>query len=334
MHRLKRLQRWGWTAFLHSFATIMIGILLGLPSIDGTRLQMLWHSYTSQGMALDWATVALHFALAGCVWALMVIGYRLVRLRRTERKQTKRVMLSKRGTILTETLIIIVPFLLLTSGIAQLTQLLVTGLLADLAVFQAARAVFVWAPETTQPRFESSFGDIIIQDRARTAASMALAPTAPNDYYVGRIPVVGSSDYFRRQRNIMSGAFRPGDPNSNWIWSASDASAFAWGLDHGGAEAENLTYARAFDGEGFHYRAVRKMTQAEWGLYRNFRTICPRNCTTTNANESGVSFVYYYNIALPWFGYLWGEYLTIGNRPGWYDPIPREHTFPALPMPE
>lgn len=334
MNGIKKMQRWGWTAFLHSFATLVLGVLLSLPSIDGARLQMLWHSHTVQGMELDWAAIALHFALSGCTWALMVIGYRLVRLRRSERKKEKRLVLSTRGTVMTEVLIIMVPFLLLTSGIAQLTQVLVTGILADLAVFQAARAVFVWAPETTQPRFESAYGSVIIRDRARTIASMSLAPTAPNDYTVGRIPVTGSSDYFRRQRNIMVGAFRVGTPGTNWTWSASDPTAFAWGLEGGAAQGQKVTFAKAFDGKGMDYRSARKMTQAEWGLYRDFETICPRNCDTTNANESGVSFVYYYNIVLPWFGYIWGEWMDVGMRPGWYDPIRRRHTFPALPMPE
>lgn len=334
MPEAKKLQRWGWTVFLHTFGTGVLAVLFTLPSLDWTRAQMLFYSYSVQGMEPNWAAFALHIGLAACAWALLVIGYKLFQMRRSEKKQLKRVLIRSRGTALTETLIVLIPFFLLTSGIAQLSQLNVTGILADLAVFQAARAVFVWSPETTQPRFESSYKSTIIKDRARTIAAMSLAPTAPNEYTVGRIPVTGSSDYFRRQRNVMVGAFRTGTPGTNWIWSASNPAAFAWGLAGGtSVGGMGVTYNKAFDESSMDYRAARKMTQAEWGLWQQFETICPHNCDTTDSNHSGVHFTYWYNIVFPWFGYIWGDYETVGMRPGWYDKIERKHLFPAQPMP-
>lgn len=327
------VRRWVIPALAHTFATFVLGAALALLGMNVTQMQMVWYSATQQGMPVDYAAVALHFGLAGCVWALFVIGFKLVQLRRSEKKQKKRILLSSRGTVLTETLIVIVPFLLLTSGIAQLTQVLVTGILCDLAVFQAARAVFVWAPETTQPRFESAHGSTIIRDRARTIASMTVAPTAPADYTVGRIPAEGSSDYFRRQRNVMVGAFRLGTPGSNWLWSASNPAAGAWGLDALQSHGEDVTFARAFDSVNFGFRAARKMTQAEWGMWHEFQTICPQNCDTSDGDRAGVHFTYWYNIVLPWFGYIWGDYEVVGMRGGYYSKIERRHTFPSLPMP-
>lgn len=319
---------------LHSFATLVIAVLLALPSLDWTAVQMFWHSYSQQGMELDWYAIALQLGLSACTWALLVIGYRLVQLRRTQPKKLTRLVKQARGTVATETLIVLVPFLLLTSGLGQLSMLTITGMLADLAVFQAARAVFVWHPETTQPRYESAFGAIHIKDRARTIASMALAPTAPNDYYTGRIPSEGSSDYYRRQRSILVGAFRPGTPGTNYNWSGIDLSPMgAWGLAAPTAEPENLTYFNAFDGYSHDYRAARKMTQAEWGLWHEFTTICPQNCDTNNANQSGVDFTYWYNIIFPWFGYIWGDEETVGGRTGYYSKIRRRHLFPSLPIP-
>lgn len=333
MQNRKPLLRTTVTIAAHAFATFVIGVALSLLGMNFAQMQMIWFSATEQGMALDHLAIALHFAISGCVWALVVIGFKLVQLRRSEAKKKQRIVLNSRGAVMTETLIVIVPFLLLTSGLAQLSQVLVTGILCDLAVFQGARAVFVWAPETTQPRFESAHKSTIIRDRARTIASMSVAPTAPADYTVGRIPADGSSDYFRRQRNIMVGAFRVGDPGSNWAWSASDPTSGAWGLTTIQADGEDVTYARAFDSVGFDFRAARKMTQAEWGMWHQFETICPTNCDKSESGRAGVEFTYWYNIVLPWFGYIWGDYEVVGMRGGYYSKIHRKHTFPVLPLP-
>lgn len=328
----------GWTALFHTLATLVVAVIVSLPSIDWVQVQMIWASYSMAGFEPDWVKIALHLGLAACLWSLIVIVYLLVQTRRSEKRDVTRLVKQSRGTVLTETLIVLVPFLLLTSGLAQLAMLNVTALLVDLAAFQAARVVFVWAPEVNQPRYESNYGGIQIRDRARTIASMALAPTAANDYYLGRIPEEGSSNYFRRQRAIMTGAFMPdsSQPPWNFEWSGGQTALTGGGAFDGDADSpigDNVSYVSGFDTQTFRFRAARKMTQAEWGLYKDFQTICPTTCDQVNANESGVHFTYWYNIVFPWFGYIWGEWENIGQRTGWYAKIERRHTFPAQPMP-
>lgn len=328
------------TCFFHGFASIVLTAFVSLPTIDWTRVQMLWESYAVYGFEPNWLRLALHLGLGACLWAIIVIAYMLVKQRRDESRSLTRVVKKARGTVMMEFLIILVPMLLMTSGLAQLAMLNVTAVLADLAVFNAARTVFVWAPEVNQPRYESNHGQIQIRDRARTIASMALAPTAPSDYYLGRSVTPGSSNYYRRQRAIVVGAFMPDTtPSSfNYEWSGGQTAltgggAFDLDVDPGGPVGETVTYALAFDTTGFKWRAARKMTQAEWGLYHEFDTICPTACDEVNGSESGVHFTYWYNIVFPWFGYLWGDFETVGQRTGWYAKIERRHTFPAQPMP-
>lgn len=328
------------TCFFHGFASLVLTAFVSLPAIDWTRIEMLWESYALLGFEPNWFRIALHIGLGACLWAMLVIAYLLVQQRRSESRELTRLVQRARGTVMMEFLIILVPMLLMASGLAQLAMLNVTAVLADLAVFNAARTVFVWAPEVNQPRYESAYGDIQIRDRARTIASMALAPSAPSDYYLGRSVTPGSSNYYRRQRAILVGAFMPDTtPSSfNFEWSGGQTAltgggAFDIGAGPGGPVGANVTYALAFDKSGFKWRAARKMTQAEWGLYHDFQTICPTMCDQVNPAESGVHFVYWYNIVFPWFGYLWGTFENVGMRRGWYAKIERRHTFPAQPMP-
>lgn len=336
--QLDKLHAYIWGVLFHTAAVLVVAVLVSLPMVDWWRAQWLWQSYTTEGFDPNWLRVALHLGLSACLWALVVIIALLVRERRKQDNVTRLVQRA-RGTVLTETLIVLVPFLLLTSGLAQLTMLNITGILADFAAFNAARVVFVWAPEVDQPRFESAHKSIHIKDRARTIASMALAPTAPNDYTVGRIPSEGSSDYFRRQRAIVYGAFTNlgQGPPANFMQSGgADALAAGgvYGMDVGSATPRYLTFVSGFDTMTFSHRAARKMTQAEWGLWYNFETICPSSaCDQVNGSESGVEFTYWYNIIFPWFAYIWGEYETVGMRSGYYSKIRRRHTIPAQPMP-
>lgn len=307
----------------HGFAVITLSALVGLPYFDSARLELLWFSYMQQGYSPDWVSLALHLGLAACLWALMVIGYMLVAQRR---KTTKKVVKLTRGSVMVETLIVIVPFLLLTSGLAQLVMLNITGLLADLAVFQSARVAWVWHPELQSNRGVTAYK---VKDRARAMASMVLAPTAPNDYKVGREIPPGSTNDFRRQRSGVTAAFMHDGATGLEAYSFSGGYAAlqaggAFGLDVEEATPENLSFYKSFDISSFQHRAARKMTFAEWGLWDNFTIL-------SSGGRTGVEFTYKYNLIFPWFGYIWGEPNEVGMREGYYSAIRRRHTFASQP---
>jgi hypothetical protein len=344
-----------WAVLFHGLAVVFVAVLTAMPTLDLHRAEMLWKTYATTSFELNWLRVGLHLGLAACLWALAVIAFLWGRERRKDEKKVTRLVKKARGTVITEFLIIFVPFLLLLSGLAQLAILNVTALLADLAVYNAARTVWLWEPEVRQDRFQSSVNENWhLTDRARTAAMNALAPTVPNDYEVNRAIPTGSSNYVRRQRAVIVGAFMPdrpggggigtpGTPQYNYDWSGGYRALHgggAYDIDFSGrpgdgdTRGQNLTFLSAFDKWGFKWRASRKSTQAEWGLWDDFETVCPASyCDQSDGDEVGIHFTYYYNLAFPWFGYIWGENLTVAHRTGWYAPIERRHTFPRQPMP-
>lgn len=313
-----KLTRWlGW-GVAHSLGIATIAVLFSFFAFDLTRFQLAWKSF-GNGFEIDWASLALHVGLSACAWFLLIIAIMWGVERRRESK--RKVVKLTRGSIMIEFLIILTPFLLLTSGLAQLTMLNITGMLADLAAFEAARVAWVWAPELDADRNVTPY---LVKDRARATASMVLAPTAPNDYYVGRTTPPGSSNYYRRQRAILTGAFQSDGTQgpSVYEWSGGTTALYGGGafdLDVEEASSENLYFHRSFDESSFAHRAARKMTFAEWGLWDDFEVI--------QGDRTGVRFTYRYNLIFPWFGYIWGKKNEVGMREGYYSPIPREHTF-------
>ena len=313
-----RARVWFWRVIIHTFGVGTTSALTAMTAFDLSRVQMLWASYGA-GLTPDYTALFFHVALSACAWALIVIAFMWANVRRANARKIVRV---SRGTAMTEFLIILVPFLLLTSGLAQLAMLNVTGMLADLAVFQAARVAWVWQPEVDAGR--ASVSSVRVRDRARTIASMILAPTAPNDYLVGRMSPPGSTNDYRRARAVNTAAFMPNFTNGTIAYEFSGgASALlaggAFGLDVEEASPENLSFYRAFDESSFKHRAARKMTFAEWGLWDEFEVL--------TGDRTGVEFTYRYNIIFPWFGYIWGQPNEIGMRSGYYSPIHRRHTF-------
>lgn len=312
-----RLWVWFWRVMIHTLGVLTTSVIVAMSAFDLMRARLLLASFSS-GLAPDYTAILLHVALSACAWALIVIAVMWAQARRRDARKVIRVA---RGTALTEFLIILVPFLLLTSGLAQLAMLNVTGMLADLAVFQAARVAWVWQPEVEAGR--AGVTNYMVKDRARTLASMVLAPTAPNDYEVGRAIPPGSSNDYRRARAVQTAAFFPNFTNGSiayeWSggWTALASGAFA--LDVEEASSENLSFYRAFDESSFRHRAARKMTFAEWGLWDDF--------TILTGDRTGVEFTYRYNIIFPWFGYIWGQPNEIGMREGYYSPIKRRHTI-------
>jgi len=310
--------RWIWWTLGHGLGIATVAVLFSFAAFDLARFQLAWSSL-GHGFELDWLALALHVGLSACAWALFVIATMWIIQRRREKK-TKIVRLT-RGSIMLEFLIVLTPFLLLTSGLAQLTMLNITGMLADLAAFEAARVAWVWNPEVGSGRNVTAY---LVKDRARVTAAMVLAPTAPNDYLVGRTTPPGSSNYTRRQRAILTAAFQPNFTPGPvaYEWSGGMEALYGGGafdLNVKEADPEHLYFHRAFDDSGFAFRAARKMTFAQWGLWDDFEVI-------TGA-RTGVRFTYRYNLIFPWFGYIWGKPNEVGMRSGHYAPIPREHTF-------
>lgn len=119
----------------------------------------------------------LLFGLSACFWAMLYIGFLYVRQGLQNRRKASVVRI--RGTVLTETLIVLPVFLLLTFGLAQMAVNSMAGLLSTLGVYEAARTIAVWGPEMGHNRTGAgSVSNATVRERGRIAAAAVITPVA------------------------------------------------------------------------------------------------------------------------------------------------------------
>jgi hypothetical protein len=121
--------------------------------------------------------LVLVFGLSACAWALCFIVFSLGRL---HLKTTKTVSLKPaRGSIITETLIVLPVFFLLTFGLAQMATNSIAGLLTTLATYEAARTASVWGVEVGINRSGTMTDYQTANRKVRLAAAAIIAPATP-----------------------------------------------------------------------------------------------------------------------------------------------------------
>lgn len=247
-----------------------------------------------------WSELATAGLLGGLVWAGVLVCWRAAR-----RPKAGRVLMAARGTAITETLIVLLPFMLLTSGLAQMSINNIAGMLANKAAYEAGRTMWVWEP------IDRSNG----QKRARLAAAASLAPVAPgNDFMVG----VGGDAEMQAMRGIMYATFSP----LGWVGGGSGvsktmASVAAVG---GTSSTTGRSMISALDDDAFPRRAARKLTFAYEAT----------KIEPIVGGEVGAKVTYLHYQAFPWFAWITGSYkVGPATRIGYYSTIVRTYTLPA-----
>jgi hypothetical protein len=301
----------------HVTATLVIAALLGVVAADLSALELLFQATWAGGYDPNWGALALHLGLSAAVWGSGVLLYRV--LHKRGKKAVK--VYKARGAVMLETLVALVPFLLLTSGIAQYAMINVAGIISDLAVYQAARTAWLWQPEAEIGRNGVNMDDV--EFRARTAAALTLAPTAASNFTVGRNNPGGSGPPFRRIRTAVAASFNQFPVSGENFWIQTNYNWAFFGNQNMNASAENLTFTRALDSDSFYLRAGRKVTSA-WMCLEDFEII-------DENDEVGARFTYQYALLFPWFAYIFGDTATIATRFAHHMPIRREMTFPEQP---
>ena len=154
--RIAPSQVLGWLAegVFHTLGALTLAALLSVVVLNKETLGTLLDAYNVEVFELTWTRLLMQGCLGAVVYSCLVIAYQTHRTRRTE--GVKRVVRRARGAVMVETLIVIVPFLALTSGIAQLSILNIGAVLADIAAYQGARAAQIWHPETQMDRTGST----------------------------------------------------------------------------------------------------------------------------------------------------------------------------------
>lgn len=304
-------------AWMHVVATLVIAAVLGLLAADFVAFEMLFQAFLGSNFEPDWSGLGIHLGLSAAIWVMCVLLYSLV----AERGKKAVKVYKARGAVMLETLIVLIPFLLMTSGIAQYAMINVASILSDLAVYQAARTAWLWQPEADAGRNGVTPDDV--QFRARTAAALTLAPTASSDFTVGRNHAPGSGPPFRRIRTAVAASFNDFPVSGEDYWVRTNHNWEFFGYQNMDASPENLTFNRAFDSDSFRMRAGRKVTSA-WMCLEDFQIV-------QDNGETGVRFVYQYALLFPWFAYIFHDDETIAMRDANHLPITRQMTFTDQP---
>jgi hypothetical protein len=298
-------------------------LIVPLPHLKGVASQL---GMVDRLWDMSAFAVFLHIGLASCLWALTYILFQLSRVRASERK-TKGAIRLQRGSVMTETLVIMPIYLLLTFGMGQLAINNVGGILANVAAYEAARAAWVWKPEAEAGRM--AVNDDVAIEKCRIAIAFVMMPVAPGDFLkLGAISSLGP--YANKARMVAFGANIPGagiiSTNlPDFAGELSEAGVAALAL--GTRTTNQNSYASTIDGSSFVTRTVRKFTQAYLGT----------ECTI--AADHSVTMKYKHLCSMPYVGRVFGSVDTVGGVLGHYTTYTRtfgfrkQHNTPNTGMP-
>lgn len=243
-------------------------------------------------------TVSL-VGVASCLWALIWITGALVIQGRRDRKKLH--VVRARGTIMTEFLIILPTYLLLTSGLAQLAINSTAQVLTSLATFQAGRTAWIWEAETRSSNVRNGTTANDVNDRARIAAAAVLAPVVPAEFR-GTCGYTSTFDEAMRAMTLMP-------------------ASTARGLTIGQVDAlpKNRFYNVAFDDSIMLERGAKKF----------FMAYC-HTTVTYKMGGKGIATEVSYDHAnvFPWFAYLFGQQKVSGGRLAYYSVMKAEYSLP------
>lgn len=291
-------------------------LILGAVGMDHVEWMLSMHRQWGDASLYAWE-MGIHLAVSAAIWTMV---YLTLSAFLSEKPQPKRTIKRARGAAITETIIIMPVLLTIILGTSQLAVNNLANMLLNYGSFQAARTVWIWAPEVNPINDEAARRDVdeeLVLRMARIQAAGALAPVAPGDYRGGE--VVAESDEFLKMRAIfLAGqmANPPNDAGRMALEEADDLYQFV--------SAEDLTLWRALDSSTYQERTVRKFTSAYLAI--------DIELIDTPA-EIGVEMVYRHKILFPMVGLIFGEHGSVAGSPGYYMPMNRTVTFPAQVAP-
>lgn len=306
-----------WGVSVHLFGVLGIALLGGVALSDASTMSALFDAREVL-LPLNAGAVSVHVAMSALFWGVCVCGYKML----SAPRKTRRLRLAtSRGTAIVEMLIILMPFLMMTGGLAQLSINNITGVAAHLAAYQAGRTYWVWEKEfhtdTERPNaFRVTSTDV--QRIARLSAASALAPVAPS---TNVMTPTSTPDELKALRGVMFSHFQDGGSSSKGSTQITAAGAVTQGgQGPSGSGDDGLAFDTALDSDNFASRAARKLTFAYEAT-----TVTPE----TAGGEVGATVVYLHFQAFPWFGWLFGSQATVAGRQGYYATYTRTYTVAA-----
>lgn len=233
----------------------------------------------------------LHIGLSICIWAMGCILFQLARLRFGAERKKAPIRLS-RGSVMTETLVIMPIFFLLTFGMAQLAINNIAGILANVAAYEAARAAWIWQPEEDASTKRMGITSGIAVEKCRIAVALVMTPVAPGEFFSDpRLPT-----YASKMRVVALGAHVPfGGIISSTFPQLADLLAGAASLSPYVAVRKWQSINTALDNASFARRTVMKFTHAFHASGCQIQA------------DHSVKMTYMLQIAMPMMGPVMGE---------------------------
>lgn len=296
--------------------TVVAGAILWLTlGLDHLRLLLVMHGQFGAS-ELFLSELGIHLGISALLWTLVyLVGSALV----GAKKEPLRVVRKARGTVITETIIIMPVLLLLILGLSQLAILNIAGMLMNYGASQAARAVWVWAPELEplngQPaRRGVSVTDV--EDRARIQAALALTPVAPSDFRAADNQ--GSIEFEMMRASILAGQVvtPPNDAGRMTLDQAHSLYQFTG--------SEERAFYRALDSTNFSSRSVRKFT---------FAYMATTIELILEGEVVGAEVIYQQKIMFPFITSVFGTPGSVAGLPGNYTEYRRRITKSAQVAP-
>ena len=311
-----------WAGAVVSVAGHLIGIaVVALGSlwllVGSGHLESMWAIHQHQGSwNLAWPQAPVHAMLAAVVW---FVGLLLWRNGLLAARRDKARLVSARGTVITETLIVMPVLLLILLGVAQLAVNNIANMLFNYGSHQAARTAWVWHPELAPidggtARMEVS--EEQVEDMVRLQLAAAMTPVAPSQFSNQRDI---ESHSFQQMRALLLSHQQPTpvfDAGLQGVETAVDIDIFE--------TANDLSFSRALDGSTFPQRTVRKFTSAYQAVELEL---------LEEEMEIGVDIKYQHQITFPLMGPIFGEPVRVDGVPGPYMRLSSEIFYPKQVAP-
>lgn len=255
--------------------------------------------------SVGWSDVGLLLGVGACIWALMFITYKLIDQRRQQSKL--RTLKLSRGTIMTETVIILPVYFMLSFGLAQLSLNFIAGTLANVAGYMASRSYWVWEGEANKNRSGTQVSSQDALERAKISGALVMAAVAPGDF-VG-LNLGGLNGSAQKARAMTSPLGMDASQLGQLISAASNGLALGEG-----------SFYKSFDPSSGLVRGALKFTHAY-----NASSV-----ELINGGQGGIRFNYEMIQSMPAVGRFFGSFKGMGpnNLPAYYWlKIQRDYSF-------
>lgn len=267
-----------------------------------------------QGVSLGQMRVdgAALLGLSAVIWAVLYLGGKQMMGARRGEEKVARVARLSRGTVMTETLIVIPVYLMVMMGSMQLSQTSIAGLMTTLAAFQAGRTASVWVPEATSGR--NGVDEALVKDKIRVAAAGVIAPVVPANFLSSCSEASNSTTLQNMIKGLRAAGHLP---------LGAYANTRATGL------RRDLNVAQSFDDMSMLFRGVPKLTFAYCATtVSGWEMVSDPDGGSSSASFIKTTISYKHQASMPFVEVIFGDLETVGQRVGYFSEIKRSYTMP------